>query len=58
MSLLNRADVKAMFGITTQTIIRWEKEGILNPIKLNNRRVYYRPSDIEKTLKANQSSIN
>lgn len=50
--LVNRKYVGSFFNITTQTIIRWEKRGLLKPIKMG-RLVYYKECDIQETINKN-----
>jgi DNA-binding transcriptional MerR regulator len=50
MNLVKRKDVAKFFGVTTMTIIRWEKSGLISPVKIN-KLVYYRIEDIKKLSK-------
>ena len=52
--ILTRKDIMELFGISLSTVIRWEKQGILKPIKLTPRKVVYRREDIENLLRERQ----
>jgi len=48
--ILTRKEIMELFGISLSTVIRWEKQGILRPIKLSPRKVVYKKEDIEQLL--------
>ncbi len=50
VTLLSRKAVAALIGVSTMTLKRWEKRGMLHPLKLSERLVRYRPEEIEKFL--------
>lgn len=41
-------DVAKIFGVTRQTIYKWEREGLLHSYQTPSGRRYYKPEDIEK----------
>jgi hypothetical protein len=43
---LTRADVGQVFGRSSMTLWRWERAGLLKPVRLRGR-LYYRVKDIE-----------
>ena len=47
--LLTRKEVAEIFGVNQSTLWRWQKRGILIPIKIGGK-VRYRRSDIENEL--------
>jgi predicted DNA-binding transcriptional regulator AlpA len=49
---LSRNDLAAMFGVTVTTIVDWQKRGRLTPMKLANRTVRYRRSEVEAFIAA------
>ncbi|MEI6422653.1 MAG: helix-turn-helix domain-containing protein [Lentisphaerota bacterium] len=49
--LVNREQGTEMLNVCAQTLINWEKKGILKPIKLAGKRlVRYHMSDIENLI--------
>ena len=54
--LYSRADLAAMFGVTTKTIYRLEKSGVLKPVKLGQFKslTLYRAADIAKLIGAEE----
>ncbi|MCD6143670.1 helix-turn-helix domain-containing protein [Thermococcus sp.] len=48
--ILTRKEIMELFGISLSTVIRWEKQGILKPIKLSPRKIVYKKEDIERLL--------
>lgn len=50
MNLVKRKDVAKFFGVTTMTIIRWEKKGLIVPVKID-KSVYYKIDDIKRLSK-------
>ncbi len=48
--ILTRKEIMELFGISLSTVIRWEKQGILRPIKLSPRKIVYKKEDIERLL--------
>jgi predicted site-specific integrase-resolvase len=45
--LLSAQQIKELFGIHRNTLLKWEKEGLLQPVKTPGGRRRYRRSDIE-----------
>jgi len=52
--ILTRKEIMELFGISLSTVIRWEKQGILKPIKVTPRKVVYKREDIENLLQERQ----
>jgi excisionase family DNA binding protein len=48
--LMTRKEVAAYFGVSKETIRRWEGQGKITPIVLNARVYRYRPSDLEALI--------
>jgi len=48
--LLSAQQVKEVFGIHRNTLLKWEKEGLLRPVKTPGGRRRYRKRDIERLL--------
>jgi len=48
--LLSAQQVKEVFGIHRNTLLKWEKEGLLRPVKTPGGRRRYRRRDIERLL--------
>ena len=48
--LLSAQQIKELFGIHRNTLLKWEKEGLLQPVKTPGGRRRYRRSDIEGLL--------
>lgn len=48
--LLTPKELGDMLGLTRKTLSRYEKSGLLHPIKLNSRVVRYAQSDIDEML--------
>lgn len=46
---LTRSEVAKMLSVNLSTLFNWAKNGKLTPLGIGNR-VYYRRSDIEKSL--------
>ena len=49
---MKRADVAALFDVSVFTICAWDKAGRLHPVKMTNRTVRYKRSEIEAFLAA------
>jgi len=47
---LSAQQIKELFGIHRNTLLKWEKEGLLQPVKTPGGRRRYRRSDIEGLL--------
>ena len=47
---IKRSRAAELLDKTSRTLVRWEKEGILYPIKLNCRAVVYRRDEIQRIL--------
>jgi excisionase family DNA binding protein len=52
--LLTKAETAELLSVSLKTLERWEKEGLLHPVRIS-RSVRYRRDDIE-TLIARQAS--
>ena len=48
--LLTRSQVSEKLRVTLSTLWRWEKQGILTPIRIGSK-VRYRLSDVEKAIR-------
>ena len=48
--LLNRETAAAKLGVSTRTIVRYERAGRIQPIRLTSRCIRYRDADIEKLI--------
>jgi DNA-binding transcriptional MerR regulator len=46
-ALVPARDVAAAYNVTLRTLSNWEKQGILEPVRLAGRR-YYRSADLLK----------
>jgi len=56
MKLLTRDEVGEILRISKSTVIRYEKKGILKPVKLpDTRNVLYDAEDIEKLIKESKA---
>jgi predicted site-specific integrase-resolvase len=55
MELLTRAEVKNILKISESTVIRWEKKGILKPIKID-KKVLYELADVEELINDSKKS--
>jgi DNA-binding transcriptional MerR regulator len=49
-SILSQQQLAKYFGVTENTIIKWGKIGLINPIKILHK-VYYRVDDIQTMIK-------
>ena len=45
---MSRRSVATRWGVSTATIKRYERRGLLCPIKFNSRMVRYRSIDVER----------
>jgi excisionase family DNA binding protein len=50
--LLTRADLAKLFHCSLSTILRFEKQGKLKPVRLGEASIRYRRQDIEQFLTA------
>ena len=48
--LLTAHDVKKIYGLHRNTLLNWEKQGLLEPVKTPGGRRRYRKEDIERLL--------
>ncbi|SDF20912.1 MerR family regulatory protein [Thermoanaerobacter thermohydrosulfuricus] len=48
--LLSMQKVKEIYSISRRTLINWEKEGLITPLRTPKGRRRYRKEDIEKLL--------
>ncbi|MDN5363915.1 MAG: putative resolvase, partial [Eubacteriales bacterium] len=48
--LLNVQKVKEIYGISRRTLINWEKEGVIVPLRTPKGRRRYKKEDIKKLL--------
>ncbi len=46
-TLLSRRDVAKRQGVSTETIKRRERAGLLHPLRFNSRLIRYRLADVE-----------
>ena len=49
--LMSRMNAAKHLGLDRQTLIRFEKRGLLTPLKLGARRVFYRRCEIDSLIK-------
>ena len=54
MELLNRTEVADFFGVTTKTIMNWEKKKILKSIKIG-AVIRFRKQDLKELLENSYS---
>jgi excisionase family DNA binding protein len=52
MRLLNAREVADLFGVSTETILRWTRNGDLPAVRLSNRAIRYRDHEIEAWLES------
>ncbi len=52
-----RKEVIELFEICPQTLSNWNRRGIIKPLKMGERRVYYRRSDIDEYIKKRNKPI-
>jgi len=45
---LSRESAAALLLVSSQTIYRWEKDGLLTPYKVGKNRVRYKKEDVVK----------
>jgi len=50
MNVINYKKVKELYDISRITLINWEKEGLITPIRISKGRRRYKKEDIEKLL--------
>ena len=56
MKLLTRDEVGEILRVSKSTVIRYERKGILKPVKLpDSRTVLYDAEDIEKLIKESKA---
>jgi excisionase family DNA binding protein len=53
--LLTKAETADLLSVGLKTLERWEKQGLLHPIRIS-RTVRYRRDDIEALLKQERSA--
>jgi predicted site-specific integrase-resolvase len=51
--LLTRAQVASLFGVCKETISRWEKQGLFQPVTINARVLRYRVADVQAVIGSN-----
>jgi len=51
MNFISRKDVLELFGISTWTLRRWEKQGFPKPISVSKVVRMYVKSDVDKWIK-------
>jgi predicted site-specific integrase-resolvase len=56
--LLTMKNLKDMYGISRLTLINWEKQGLLQPIRTPGNQRRYRKEDIEKLLNLVETQEN
>ena len=49
-ALLSRKDVASFLNVSTETVKRYQRRGILPAIVLNSRVTRYDPADVEKLV--------
>lgn len=49
--LLSRQQAAPLLGVHVKTLPRWEKQGLIRPLRLTGRVVRYRRSEIERILR-------
>ncbi|MEM0353760.1 MAG: helix-turn-helix domain-containing protein [Archaeoglobaceae archaeon] len=55
MELLTRKEVMKLLKISKNTLLRYEKHGILKPIRVSERKVLYDANDIYALLEAKKA---
>ena len=50
--LLTRKQVAELLAVSTESIKRYERRGVLRSIKLNSRLIRYRPEDVQRMIAA------
>lgn len=48
--LLSRLQVAVMLDVSTETIKRWERAGVLKSVRFNSRVLRYRREDVERMI--------
>lgn len=48
--LISRKIAAEKIGVSTETLKRWEKRGLLRPIVFNTRLIRYRRTDIDRLV--------
>lgn len=51
-SLLSRREVADRFKVHPRTVFRWEKEGLLTPVRVGSRIVRYDRQQVEDLIQA------
>lgn len=49
--LLTGKEVRGIFNISTCTLWKWKKQGLLNPVQVGGKNLYYKRAEVER-LKA------
>ena len=55
-SLRSRRQVAALFNISVRTLLRWEADGLLKPLRLSNRAVRYEQREVERFLASSRTA--
>ena len=50
--LLTRRQVAALLAVSTESVKRYERRGVLASIRLNCRVIRYRPEDVQRMIEA------
>lgn len=58
LKLLTIKKIKEIYGISRSTLINWEKEGLLQPVRTPGNQRRYRKEDIEKLLNLTETEKN
>ncbi|HMJ91469.1 MAG TPA: helix-turn-helix domain-containing protein [Candidatus Acidoferrum sp.] len=54
MSLVSRRDAAQALAVTTKTIYRYERAGLLKGVRLNSRTVRYHRADLNRLVAESQ----
>ena len=53
---ISQVETARLTGVTVQTIIRWRKEGLLNPYTIK-RKIFFRKSEVIDAMRNNDRLI-
>ena len=53
---ISQVETARLTGVTVQTIIRWRKEGLLNPYTIK-RKIFFRKSEVINAMRNNERLI-
>ena len=54
--LLTTRDICELFGITARTVMEWRKNGVLKPIRIGRKSIYYKSEDIRELIGASNKA--